>query len=334
MMTLTNDQVLRLRTHNQRLDPRPGDPPASALEVVASVCGLQAQDLPAARLSLHTRSPGLTFAEVEHARLVERSIVRTWGLRGTLHFLAAADLGWLLPLLGPPAMAADGSRLIQLGLDEAVRRRGVEVIAEALSAAGALTRAELRLVLGRAGLPDEGQAPVHLIRLAALQGLVCLGAGEGSAQTYVLLEEWAASDPTLTGQAALADLARRSLRAYAPAGERDLASWSGIGLRQARQALELIAAELVQVEVAGAPAWLFPGQLQRLQAAPQRETSTHRPRLRLLPAFDTYLLGYASRDVFLPPQYARQVNKGGGWILPTMLLDGQEIGRASCRERV
>ena len=96
--------------------------------------------------------------------------------------------------------------------------------------------------------------------------------------------------------------------------------------------MELIAAELVQVEIAGAPAWLFPDLLERLQAAPQRETSTHRPRLRLLPAFDTYLLGYASRDVFLPPQYARQVNKGGGWILPTMLLDGQVVGTWSSRK--
>ena len=46
--------------------------------------------------------------------------------------------------------------------------------------------------------------------------------------------------------------------------------------------------------------------------------------VRLLPAFDTYMLGYKVRPV--PPEHAKKVWPGGGWIHPVVLVDGVAAG--------
>jgi hypothetical protein len=208
------------------------------------------------------------------------------------------------------------------------------VIVKALEQ-GPQERAALRQALANAKLPYEGQATIHLIAQAGREGRLCYGGERGKEATFVLVEDWLGPQTaSLEGEHALAEVARRYLRAYAPAGERDLAAWSGIGLRAVRQALEMIAKEVVQVDAAGTPAWVFPDQIEWLYAKTAQETgSIPAPGLRLLPAFDTYLLGYKNRQLALAPEHAKKVNKGGGWILPTLLVDGRVVGTWSHRKR-
>ena len=115
----------------------------SVAHVVKELCGIQAQEAPAAALALRVRTTGLVAADVEHARVQERTIVRTWGQRGTLHLLATEDLGWLLPLFGPIFIAGDRRRREELGLDEDTCARAIHIIRDALATHGPLTRAEL-----------------------------------------------------------------------------------------------------------------------------------------------------------------------------------------------
>src|SRR5690242_8768057 len=100
-ISLSNDSVRWLRLHAQRLTPQRRDVSSDVARLVKDLCGIQAQDMRAAPLALRVRSAGLTVADVEHARVQGRSVIRTWGQRGTLHLLATQDVGWLLPLLGP-----------------------------------------------------------------------------------------------------------------------------------------------------------------------------------------------------------------------------------------
>ncbi len=53
---------------------------------------MQAQALSAAQLSLGVRVAGCTPRAVEHALWRQRTLVKTWTLRGTLHVLPAEDL--------------------------------------------------------------------------------------------------------------------------------------------------------------------------------------------------------------------------------------------------
>src|SRR6266571_4790590 len=224
-ISLSDDQVRLLRLRAQRLTPRlrdlsqvgflwkgrgkgaptppqgdrkgtplprtgPRDTVSGVAHLVKELGGIQAQDAQAAQLALRVRSAGLVAADVEHARVQERTIIRTWGLRGTLHLLATEDLGWLIPLLGPVFIAGDRRRRTEVGLDEDICTQAIRVIRDALANHGPLTRAEIVEQLAMHGIHVEGQARPHLLYRAALEGILCLGPDRGAEPTYVLLSDW------------------------------------------------------------------------------------------------------------------------------------------------
>src|SRR5438876_5917013 len=117
-ISLSDDQVRFLRLRTQRLTAQIPGEATSVVQVVKEMCGIQAQDASAATLAVRARSAGLVVADVEQARVQDRTLIRTWGPRGTLHLLASDDIGWLLPLFGPVFVAGDRRRREELGLDE------------------------------------------------------------------------------------------------------------------------------------------------------------------------------------------------------------------------
>jgi hypothetical protein len=148
----------------------------------------------------------------------------------------------------------------------------------------------------------------------------------------VLWESWLGKLQPRPRQEALAELARRYLQAYAPAGPEDLASWSGLKLGEARQAWQLIGGQLVQVEAGGGPAWLLKSQLAWLEETLAQGSETA-AQVRLLPRFDTYLLGYARRDLAVDPAYARRIHPGGGILNAALLVEGQARGTWKVQRR-
>lgn len=317
---LSVDQVLQLRTRAQRLDPQPQSGVGVA-QVVQALCAVQAQLASAAGLALRTRSAGLTAADVRRAQFQERTVVRTWGPRGTLHLLATVDLDWLLPLLGPMMIAASRRRYSQLSLDEDTLGRGVGAIQAILASQGPLTRAELVERLAGRGIRVEGQARPYLLRHAALEGTICFGPDRGTEPTYVLLSDWINRELSPPDESAHTELARRYLKAHAPATPQDLAAWSGLPMRTIRAAWQSIKDQLVEVEAAGAQAWM-----PKAQAAWMHEPLVEVPSVRLLPSFDPYLLGYQDRDISVPRRYAKRINAGGGMLHPAVLVNGRVAG--------
>jgi hypothetical protein len=312
------DRIRRARLRAQRLAPRSR---SGAAAVVRAVCGIQAQDARAAALSVRARAEGLTAPEVEAARVRERAFVRTWAWRGTLHLVAAEDLAWVLPLVAPGAVRSVRARWRQLGLDDDVYAHAREAILRALTGAGPLTRAEIAERLAAAGIDPSGQRLPHLVGRAALEGLLCHGPERDGEPAYVALRDWIGplTDARPRG-AALAELARRYLAAYGPAEPRDLAAWSGLPAADVRGAWAAVEGELAEVEVAGRVAWT----LARDAALPRGEPRA--PSVRLLPSFDTYLLGYRTRELSVAAEHAARVWPGGGWIRAVLLVDGRAAG--------
>lgn len=304
-------QVRALRLRAQGLTDRQ---PTSVEALVGALVAVQAQDPVAAALALRARSRGLDAAAVDRARDDDRSVVWTWALRGTLHLVAAADVGWMLGLLGPIFVAAGRPRRLALGLDDDLCERALAAAREILGDGGALPRAELvaRLADRGVAIDADGQAPAHLVLYAALRGVVCR-VGPPSEPRYALLDEWLGAAPAaMEPDRALAALARRYLTSHGPAGPEDLAAWSGIGLRRARRAVELVAGE---------------------PRAPARRTRSPRRHTALLAHFDPYLLGYANRDLVLDSRFAKRIQAGGGFIQPALLVDGRVVGTWSRRRR-
>jgi hypothetical protein len=292
---------------------------AGVAEVVGRLLAVQAQDLRAARLALRARATGLGAADVDAALTDERSVVVAWLGRGTLHLVGRDDYPWLLALTAPTRVATSRRRLGQEGVAPDDAERATKIVERALADAGPLTRAELAERMAAKGIRTEGQATPHLLMLAALRGIAVLApVRDDDAQAFALARDWlgAAPAPSLDGpdrDAALAELARRYLAGHGPATPADLATWSGLPLRDARAGLEAIARELAQRD----------DDLVDLAA---REPAPDVIPARLLPAFDPYLLGWKDRSFAVAAQHAKRVHPGGGILRATATVDGIAVG--------
>lgn len=284
----------------------------SATEAVRLTTALQAQDNPASRLGVRARSASATEGDVQRAIEDERTIVRTWLMRGTIHLVDARDLRWLVRLVGPAIARKYHTRWRQIGLTDEVLDRSVQLLPELL-AAGPLNRHEIRAGLAAHGValdsPDR-QAPTHAIVHASTTGLVCRGPDRGRHSTFVLTDDWLPDGPDgPSGDEALAELARRYFAAFSPATAADFGTWSGL---PSARAVALIREELTEVDVDGRPGF----RLGEVEPA---------PGLRLLPAFDNYVIGYRDRTAILTPDRHPAVYQGG-MIRPVVVLDGRGIG--------
>ena len=316
MRDWTVASVLRERMRSQRLSDATrvrGD----AAAIARAVCGVQAQQLDAGMLSLRARGEGLTAAAAAHAHGAGASLVRTWLMRGTLHLVAADDARWLLGVYGPLNAARDATRRAQTGLTDALCDRAIGIMRRAL-ADGPLTRHQLRERLDARGVAvPPGQAMIHLLALAASRGVLTLTEQAGRHSTFGLLDDVVPEQaPAPQGTRAEAELARRYFAAYAPASVADFGSWSGLPMTVVRRAVGGIGSELEEL---AAPL----AGLLRLRSAPP--VAADAPTVRLLPFFDTYLLGYRHRDVMISPERAARIYNGG-WINPTVCVGGRLEG--------
>jgi hypothetical protein len=288
-------------------------------EVVARLLAVQAQDLRAARLALRARASGLAVADVDAALTDERSVVVAWLGRGTLHLVGRDDYPWLLALTAPTRLATSRRRLGQEGVAPDDAERAVKIVERALVDAGPLTRPELADRIAAKGIRTEGQATPHLIGLAALRGIVVLGpVRDDGSHAFALTRDWLGAAPPLSLEGpgrdgALAELARRYLAGHGPATPADLATWSGLPLRDARAGLKAIASELARRD----------DDLVDL-AARDRAPDAIPPRL--LPAFDPYLLGWKDRSFAVASAHAKRVHPGGGMLRATATVDGLAVG--------
>ena len=296
-------------------------PAADAVAAAARSAGLQAQDVPASRLAVRARTRGLTVADAV-AATDGGHLVRTWLMRGTLHAVPAADVGWLVRLFGPVVARRDRRRRLSLGLDDALCERALAALPGVL-AGGPLTRAALVAALVRAGVEvnPKGQAPAHLVVFAAAAGVVCRGPDDGDEPTYVLLDSWVRDTGGPAGDDAVTELTRRHLAAYAPATADDVATWAGLPVTAVRRAVAALGDEVTTV-----PAERTAGGDLLAPAGTARPPAAAHRAWRLVPAFDGYLLGYADRTAVLRPAHARRVNAGGGWLHPCVVHGGRVVG--------
>ncbi|MGD2148369.1 MAG: winged helix DNA-binding domain-containing protein [Anaerolineae bacterium] len=277
---------------------------------------MQAQDYPNAKWAVGIRSRGSTDATVGQD-IAGGTIIRTWLMRGTLHFVARSDVRWILALLAPRIIAQSARRYRHLDLDERAFADSYEALARALEGGKRSARAELLGVLEQAGIAINGQRGYHILRRAALDGLICLGPMQGRQQTYVLLDEWVPRGQPLKRGDALGELAARYFRSHGPATVQDFAWWSGLPAADARAGLDAASARLHQLAFGGQTYWSAP-----IEAL----SSGRRPAAYLLPAYDEYLLGYKARDAVLDDKHHEPAVSRGGIFRPVVVLDGQVVG--------
>lgn len=313
--TIEPAELLSLRLRSlllaDRMRRRPG-------EVVEWFGAMQAQDLSSAEWSFGVRSPGLTQAEV-HRATVDREILRTWPMRGTVHFVPPRDARWMLQVTAARALAGQARRRANLGLTAATVEMAVDVLGEALRGGGCLTRGECVQLLVDAGVHTAPEHGYHLLLYASQIGVTCMGPQQGKEQTFVLLDEWAPDQRELDRDQALAELALRFVRSHGPVTRHDLARWTGLTVGDARRGLDLAEDHLVRVDCGGITMWMAAAQLEEPTAGPSG--------VLLLPGFDEYMLGYKDRDAMLSAdEFERVVPGRNGVFRPTVVVDGRVAG--------
>lgn len=295
----------------QQIDATVFDEPGA---LVAHMGAMQAQDHANALWAIGLRVNGASAASVQ-AAIAARKVVRTWMLRGTLHFVAGADLRWMLALVGPRNIAGAASRHRQLELDDKVIATCRKVLEKAL-AGTTLTRSALFALLGAKGIETGGQRGIHILWCLAQDGVLCFSAHEGKQPAFALLDDWLPErGPQLSRDEALARLCGRYFTSHGPATVADFAWWAGLTQGDAKRALAACDG-LQQAEVEGQQHWMADN------APAGGRTGVH-----LLPGFDEYLLGYKDRGAVLDAQYAERIVPGGNGVFkPMIVVNGRIAG--------
>ncbi|MFD4025074.1 winged helix DNA-binding domain-containing protein [Streptomyces sp. NPDC058576] len=301
-------------------------PFASAGDAVAAMLGAHAQVLSAAELSVGLRGDGLTREDVRTALWTDRTLVKTFGPRGTVHLLPAADLPlWTGALSAVPTGPNPFTKDARMTPDQ------VEAVVAAVGEA--LTGAELTIdelsdeVVARTG-PWAGDLVMpgfqamwprwrQVLHLAGHRGVLAYAPNRGRKATY--------TNPgctALPGADALAALIERYLHAYGPATPAHFARWLAAPKRWAAEQFAALAEAGAIEEVAFAeegPAWVVAGDTD-FPAAKVRG-------VRLLPYFDAFAIASWPRERLFPGAAEERALAGGqAGNFPVLLVDGTVAG--------
>ncbi len=306
--------VSQLRLRNQYIE---GARLKDSAEVVRALGAVQAQDYYSALWAIGLRLRDARESDVEQA-IIDRRIVRTWPMRGTLHFVAAEDVRWLLELLAPRILERNTARLLRdFAIDRSVIKRARKIVSKALSGGHAVTRSSLYEQLDSGGTDTNKQRGVHILWWLAHEGLICCGPRSGKQPTFVLLDEWIATPPKLTREEALTLLAQRYFAHHGPATVADFAWWSGLTVRDAHMAIESAQHHLSSEEDGETTWWSGAGTSRS-----KKTTAV----CHLLPVYDEFTIGYADRSAALDPLHAKRAAAGHGIFRAPIVIDGRIVG--------
>jgi hypothetical protein len=329
--SLTWKQVNSWRLSQHCLSPRLKR--QDCVEAVTRSAGIQAQVMSAAELAICTRVDGLTPGDVQAALWKDRTLVKTWAMRGTLHLLSADDL----PLYVAARSTHDDRNWLKYftyyGITEAQYEAFIAAVPQVLGSEP-MTREQLATAVARhISTPELGKLLLSsswgsLWKPSAYRGDLCFGPNQGRNVTFVNPRHWLGMNAKQNWQKvephlALQEIARRYLRAYGPTTPKDFARWwdGGSRLVPARKLFQSIEDELEAVDVEGRHALALRSIIEPMQSLESTRT------VRLLPLFDAYTLGL-ERDLeqLLPRVHRNQVFRPQGWISAVVLVDGRMKG--------
>jgi hypothetical protein len=297
--------------------------PADAVRAMGGAA--HAQVMSAAELSIGLRTAGVTRADVRHALWAERSLVKTFGPRGTVHLLPTQDLPtWVGALSAAPPPARTFPQEVRLLPDqtEAVVAAVASALEDAELTVDELTEAVVEHAGPWAGdlvMPAfQGMWPRwrQALHLAGMRGVLCFGPTRGRKVTYTSPRRWLPGLQPAEGSASLAGVVEGYLHAYGPATPQQFAHWLDAPRQWAAELLDSLAGGLEQVEVDGTRAWVAAGDTTAPPTPPRG--------VRLLPYFDAYayVVGNQPRELLYPGRAAERA-LGNFQVL---LVDGVVAG--------
>jgi hypothetical protein len=322
--TLRWRHVMAWRARRHHLDERA--PAAAVLEVVAGIAGLHAQVMSSAEQTLAARVEGLARDAVARALWEERSLVKTWAMRGTLHLLPAAELPLWQAALSTRRLWEAKAWQRGFGVTLGELERLTDAVGQALDGR-MLTREELAAEVGRLTgsrrLGDKlRESWGAMLKPAAALGRLCFAPNQGQQVRFTRPDTWLGGWRDHDPDEAMAEVTRRFLAASGPVTREDFARWWGIpSPAQGAKLLERLGEEVTRVEVEGTSAYALAADLPGLTEAGGSRL------VRLLPAFDQYVVtATLQAEHLMPGPFKARIYRPQGWLSPVLLVDGRMDG--------
>ncbi len=331
-------QVAAFRLSRHRLSKKTSL--AALSSVPGDMAGAQAQVLLAGQMSIWPRVKGARLQDVESALWKERTLVRAWGMRGTMFLLPSDELS---------VFVRGSARRAAYNLNWAIRHAGskqdvdklLDRVSEILEEPR--TRTDLAQMLTEShgyktkskaagGWGDKRKVPhvkvgaislsigflLHIIRA---RDVICSGPNQGTEASYVRADKWIKNWKDVSQEKAERELLVKYLKAHGPATINDFAIWEGLYMKDAKDIWSKEAENIVEVEIEGSKASILESDLSELEGAKIDE-----PVVRLVPYFDSFLLGHKSHLNIVDEKNRKKVYRSQGWVSPVVLVDGRALG--------
>ncbi len=318
---LAAERVAAWRVGRQLLETDRG---RSAQAVAAALVGVQAQVLSSAALSIAIRSAGTVDATTR--ALQERRLIRSWGMRGTLHLFAAEDYPTVIAAISPGEPWRRQAWLRWFGVTESEMDQAIEMVGEILDDGLPRTRSEIRDELvrrlgpGVAGLLRGSWG--SFLNLATNRGYLCHATADDGAVRFAHPRRWLGTWRDEEPVNALAALVERYLAAYGPTSLREITRWWGVAnQRDLAPIVGGLGDRLTTVEVAGERGYVRAEDIAAIEAAEPPANA-----VQLLGAFDPLIVGAGQRGQLIPAAHRKRVSRTSGWISPVVLIDGLAAG--------
>lgn len=311
---LTPSEIAYQRFYNQHISRTRFEKPD---EVVAWLGAMQGQEYAMAKWGIAQRMREINDSEIERA-FVEGKILRTHLLRPTWHFVAPADIRWVLALTAPRVQAVNVYMYRKLEMDNAFFIRSNAALTKALQGGKELTRVELASALQQAGIPTVGELRMGYIMMRAeLDAVVCSGARRGKQYTYALLEERVPPVKKLDRDEALVELIKRYFTSRGPATMNDFVVWSGLTMADAKKGIEMLKPALEHQVIDGQTYWFT--ELTPPKIGPSKTA-------HLLPIYDEYVMGYKDRSAIFGALRKEKINAGSIAFDNIIVIDSMVVG--------
>jgi len=305
------------------------------VQAVTRTGGLHAQVMSAAELALCTRVEGLSAQDIKSALWQDRTLVKTWAMRATLHLLATSDLPLYVAALSFSDLRNWSAIFASYGLSPAQHEALLSAVPRVLGREP-MTREQLAIALAeRTGIAHLRDVILSSswgtpLKQSAMRGDLCFGPSQGQHVTFVNPRAWMAAWPSIEPEQAIREMIRRYLRAYGPATPEDFVRWFWEGGRknETRQLFASMKEELEEVDIEGWRAFALRATLEPMQRLEAAET------IHLLPLFDAYTIGTPrDREQLFDGIYKRLIFRLQGWISAVILVNGsiQGVWQSSTR---
>lgn len=263
--------------------------------------------------------------ELVHEAIAQHDIVRAWPMRGTLHFMDARQVRWLMALCSPRVEKSAAGRRSALGFAEGDYERARQALYAHLldlPAGEVLERRDAYALFDSVGVDSaQGRGP-HLMRALGGLGDVVQGSLAGHRETFQHVDRLKVAQREVSEEKAPAELGSRYFKGHGPVTVNDLAWWAGLTKRDCKKALET-AADSATITIGETEYFIPRWQLE----VSDEEMDAALSRTFYLPAFDEYLLGYSDKSFTMADKIRHEVLTKNGISWDFTVKNGVVVGR-------